>query len=1076
MGFISDIADRIRATWARDKEQVVIQVAKGATSSGMPMAGHDSIQSFGYEAVSDYLKLEHDLLSRYVDYEEIDDYPETSAAYDIFADDATQLDGHRRKKVWVTSPDKEIEDNLNYMLHKTIRIDEEIWEMTRTLCKYGNDFEELLVTNEGVRGINFLPPPSVRRVEGPRGELYGFIQDPRGRFNYSVGDFQQLLNVRLGKTPATEKPTSVAATNPTDKPSERAIAFEGWEVVHFRLRSKFRRSIYGHCQRKTSKVMTTAGVKEIQHLVSGDFVQTFDGFGLKTSKIVDVVCSGQKNVFSVKTRHRENFSTSEHPILVFEKNKGFFYKKTSELTRGDLLVVPKPIDFEGKPKLIKDPNKFSRIRLTPEGVKAVAAVRGSERYFYQKHGLNGIGVSGVSEFLSGAVGVDQQAFDKIVDKLPCLSEKNATIRYGKNRARPVNCPEYVDADFAWLFGLFIGDGWTAGSGNSASIALSLDEELNARIFAALARYGLTPRSWYETLVDPATSQEYKVLRRYVVDSTDFVDVLYGLDFIPGVRNKRVPQWVYEAPRDVREAFVMGFLAADGWDVHQYGLDRMRFEICNYNLARDMKSVIDGLGWTCGNVCIRKERKQKFSSHPAMHGRLVNSKEGYILHLGKDPLFTGPYRLEKIISITEQPTAEDVFDIEVESELHNFVSDGVVVHNSVAEPVRWIWKRLVMLEDSAMIFRLQRAPERFAFYVDVGDLPPQESLAWLNRVRQQFRKKKFVNAQGKLDLKMDFLAPDDDIYIPVRKGTEGTRVEVLGAPAWQSVEDITYFLNKLFAGLKIPKVYMAQDDNAARSVLSQQDVRFARTVLRIQGSVSDGISKICRVHLMALGIDPSDVDYTVHMTIPSSIFELAQLEAMSTRADLAARMGEFVSARWVLSEVFNLNDDEISLLMQEREEDKIRDFVSEARAQAAAQAEFPGYQPGAPASAFAPQPGGDPNAAPGFGPEDPNQQPPGEPTEQPPDQAQGQAFPGTPAAAPGGESKSKKGNIFSSARTGYRSRESREQANTRVRDKRLFEKLDQIRSRDRAFDKRLSELTHLLHDLQLSKRGRPPTSS
>lgn len=647
MGFIADIATRIRSTWAKDKEQALIQVAKGATASGMPMAGFDSVQAFGHEAVSDYLKLEHDLMSRYVDYEEMDDYPEAAAAYNIYADDATQLDGHRRKKVWVTSPDKEIEENLNYMLHKTIRIDEELWEMTRTLCKYGNDFEEILVTDEGVIGLNYLPPPSVRRIEGPRGELYGFIQDPRGRFNFSTGDFQQLLRARFGKAGnSNDKPTSVAATNPTDKASEKAVAFEGWEVVHFRLRGKYRRSVYGH--------------------------------------------------------------------------------------------------------------------------------------------------------------------------------------------------------------------------------------------------------------------------------------------------------------------------------------------------------------------------------------------------------------------------------------------------GVGEPVRWIWRRLVMLEDSAMVYRLQRAAERFAFYVDVGDLPPQESLAWLNRVRQQFRKKKFVNAQGKIDLKMDYLSPDDDIYIPVRKGAEGTRVEVLGAPSWQSVEDIEYFLNKFFTGWVIPRAYIAQDDSTTRAVLSQQDVRFARTVLRVQGAVSDGVSKICRVHLMALGIDPAEVDYTVHLTIPSTIFELGQLEVMSSRVDLASRMGEFVSTRWILSEIFDLSDDEISVLMQEREEDQVRSMVSEARAQSAASAEFSGYQPGATAGNFAPQPGGgggfggdpgmDPNEDPGMGgmPEQPAEEPPPAPgvAENP-----GQAFPNTSS----GESRRvpRQNMLSSKFRPQDKKRELREQADARERDKRLHAKLDQIRSSDKAFDKRLTELSLLLKDMRLSQRDRYP---
>jgi hypothetical protein len=386
-----------------------------------------------------------------------------------------------------------------------------------------------------------------------------------------------------------------------------------------------------------------------------------------------------------------------------------------------------------------------------------------------------------------------------------------------------------------------------------------------------------------------------------------------------------------------------------------------------------------------------------------------------------------------------------------------------------EPARWIWKRLMLLEDAALIYRLQRAPERYAFYVDVGDLPPQEALAWVNRVRQQFRKKKFVNpTTGKLDLKFDPLSQDEDFFIPVRKGTEGTRIEVLGSPSWQHMDDIEYFRDKLFAAMKIPKAYLAQDENTARAVLSSEDVRFARTVLRIQRSIRSGMSKVCRVHLAALGVDPASVDYDIHMTTPSAIFELAQLEVRNARADLASRMQEFVSLRWLLSEVFDLNDEEISVLMQEREEDKIRDFVSEARAQAAAQDEFPQFQPGAPAGAFAPQPG--------YGQEPGQDQDPGQQGQEP---QPGQEQPPGQDKQPGEEDKQRSLSLFSS-RDDLRNRliqkkagaiSERERVVQRDRDKRNEEKLDRLLKNDRALAGRMKELGLLLNDLRFASNKR-----
>jgi len=116
--------------------------------------------------------------------------------------------------------------------------------------------------------------------------------------------------------------------------------------------------------------------------------------------------------------------------------------------------------------------------------------------------------------------------------------------------------------------------------------------------------------------------------------------------------------------------------------------------------------------------------------------------------------------------------------------------------------RWIWKRLVLLEDSALVYRLQRTPERFAFYVDVGDLPPQEALAYVRKVQQGFKKKKYINpTTGKLELKFNPIAPDEDFWVPTRKGQDGTRIDNLGAPQWQHMDDIEYFRDKMFSAIK-----------------------------------------------------------------------------------------------------------------------------------------------------------------------------------------------------------------------------------------------------------------------------------
>jgi ribosomal protein L12E/L44/L45/RPP1/RPP2 len=205
---------------------------------------------------------------------------------------------------------------------------------------------------------------------------------------------------------------------------------------------------------------------------------------------------------------------------------------------------------------------------------------------------------------------------------------------------------------------------------------------------------------------------------------------------------------------------------------------------------------------------------------------------------------------------------------------------------------------------------------------------------------------FTHNTGKLDLKFDPLSQDEDFFVPTRKGTDGARIDVLGAPAWQHMDDIEYFRDKLFAALKVPKAYLAQDQNVNRAALSSEDVRFARTVLRVQRELRNGFAKIARVHLAAIGIDPARVEYDIHMTTPSSIFELAQLEVRNAKADLAGRMNEFVSLHWILSKIFGLSDKEIEEIIKERKEDVKRTTSAAAEAEAEAQKLLQPQQPDA----------------------------------------------------------------------------------------------------------------------------------
>lgn len=486
-GFSPDVVNAIRHFFARAPEVEAAELQRGGTPTaeraGLPFS---LANQFGYDSLAQHLRIDQSLQARYSDYEEMDEYGAISTAYDIYADDSAMPDMERGQSIWVVSDNKTTENDLNDMLHKRVLIEEHIWGLERTIGKYGNGFGEILVSEEGVIGLNFLPPPTMRRVEDPQGRLLGFIQDIRGEFNLSIEDFYKLAAQR--GTEAEQK-----------RPPGVLTVFEDWEVVHWRLRGKHLNSAYGH--------------------------------------------------------------------------------------------------------------------------------------------------------------------------------------------------------------------------------------------------------------------------------------------------------------------------------------------------------------------------------------------------------------------------------------------------GVADPARWVWKRLVLLEDALLIYKLSRAPARYAFYVDIGEYDNERGLAYVNRVKNQFVKKKFINpATGKMDMRHNPLAHDEDFWIPSKGGKDSTRIEVLQGPDYSETDTVEYHRDALVSALKVPKNYMGFGGESSRSALSSEDIRFARTVMRLQRETRTGTRKVCRIHLIAKGADVNRHEYDVKMSVPSAILELAKIEVMSATADLAARTGEFLSTKWVLTTLFKYSEEEAEDLMKDKDKDAIRKAKIEAESQ------------------------------------------------------------------------------------------------------------------------------------------------
>ena len=261
--------------------------------------------------------------------------------------------------------------------------------------------------------------------------------------------------------------------------------------------------------------------------------------------------------------------------------------------------------------------------------------------------------------------------------------------------------------------------------------------------------------------------------------------------------------------------------------------------------------------------------------------------------------------------------------------------------SVLESARRIWRQLILLEDAMMAYRIVRSPERRVFYIDVGNIPAEDVEQYIEQVKTQMKRNQIVDSDtGRVDLRYNAMSIDEDYYIPVRAG-QSSRIETLaGGQFTGDIEDVTYLRDKLFSALKIPKAYLAQADAMEdKTTLAQKDIRFARTIQRLQRVILAEVEKIAIVHLFSLGYRNEDLlSFKLTLNNPSKIAELQELEHLRTKFDIAgAATDGYFSKRWVYKNIFKIDDEEIQRIMWEQYTDSKHSSVLESVGTAAGEA-------------------------------------------------------------------------------------------------------------------------------------------
>lgn len=261
---------------------------------------------------------------------------------------------------------------------------------------------------------------------------------------------------------------------------------------------------------------------------------------------------------------------------------------------------------------------------------------------------------------------------------------------------------------------------------------------------------------------------------------------------------------------------------------------------------------------------------------------------------------------------------------------NFIPYG----KSMVENGRRIHKQLQLMEDAMLIHRIMRAPSKRVFKIDIGNIPPNEVENYMEQVISKMKKEPHIDRQtGDYNLKYNIQNMTEDFYLPTRGQNSNTEINELSGLQYDGTEDIEYLKNKLLAALKIPKAYLGYEEGLnGKATLAQEDIRFARTIERIQRIVESELTKIAIVHLFSQGYTDEDlVNFSVKLNNPSTIYTREQIEILSSKLNLIRDIKDqkMLSHDWIYDNILDMTEDDIEEQREKLVDDMKRAFRYES---------------------------------------------------------------------------------------------------------------------------------------------------
>ena len=349
----------------------------------------------------------------------------------------------------------------------------------------------------------------------------------------------------------------------------------------------------------------------------------------------------------------------------------------------------------------------------------------------------------------------------------------------------------------------------------------------------------------------------------------------------------------------------------------------------YNLFYDVLNVEFNLSWWIRNMCkygdffLKLEASEKYGVYNVIPFSAFNieRQENYdpenptAVRYRYDPdgLAADTYGYFKT---PNQSDAKSIYFDNYEIAHFRLLTDVnyLPYGRSYIEPARKLFKQYTLMEDAMLIHRIVRAPEKRIFYMNVGGIPPAEVENFMQKAISKMKRTPYIDQQtGEYNLKYNMQNLMEDFYVPVRGNDTATKIDTLGGLQYDGITDVNYLRDKLFAALRIPKAFLGYDEKLqGKATLAAEDIRFGRTVEKLQRIMVSELYKIAFVHLYIQGYrDESLTNFELSLTTPSIIYDQERVMLMKEKIELAQTMmdSQLISSDWIYDNIFHLSTDQ-----------------------------------------------------------------------------------------------------------------------------------------------------------------------